>query len=29
MVEEKHMLDEQWYLNFLDNLNKLSIDQDR
>lgn len=28
-AEENNQLDEQWYLNFLDDINKLSIDQDR
>ena len=28
-AEATNQLDEQWYLNFLDEINKLSIDQDR
>jgi hypothetical protein len=27
--KEYYFLDEQWYLNFKDELNKLSIDEDR
>ena len=28
-IIKENMLDEQWYLNFKDELNKLSIDPDR
>lgn len=28
-AEKANYLDEQWYLDYLDELNKLSIDQDR
>lgn len=28
-AEEQHLLDTEWYLDFLDTLNALSLDQDR